>query len=259
MAKIKAFFKNLKWSHVLLAVAYILFGLALLFMVSTIKAKIADIIGLVLVIIGRVHITQYFLQEMEESYFGNNFMEGVILVLLGILCIYQNAQVMVLVPYMLAIAVIGSGVSKLQDAIDAKRMGDTHSAVFLVLAVISLIVGCLVMFNIISGENNIYMVLGGGMLYSGITDLVAAIYLSNRYGKFLRGEIPAAKEEPKPEEAPKAEEPAPTAAPETPVLPDPVVPEAPIAPEEPAAPAETPEAEPAAPEAPEDPAETENK
>ncbi len=235
MNKIKSFFKNLKWSHVLLAIAYILFGLALLFALQTVKDKIGDMLGITLVIIGLIHITRYFMEEMEKSYFSNNFMEGVILVLLGILAIYQNEPVQTLVPYMLAIAVVGSGVSKLQDAIDDKRMGDTHSALFLILGIISLVLGSIVMFNMISDEALMYQILAAGLLYSGATDLFSAIYLSSKYGDYLRGEVNTAPAEPEEH----------VQIPETPAVPEaPVVPEAPEeptvmdAPIEPTAPVE---------------------
>jgi len=224
MEKIKSFFKNLKWSQVLLAAIFVLFGLLLLLRAAELKQYICDIIGIALVVIGLVHVTQYFLQEMSKSYYSNDFMEGVIMVLLGILAIYQKAIVQELVPYMLAIAVIGSGVSKLQDGIDAKRMGDHNVTMFLILAVISMVLGLIVMFNIVKGEALPYQVAGAGLLYSGATDLFSVIYLSTRYSSYLRGDAAPAQPAEEPEFTPAAqpaEEPVPDAPAEPAVTPQP--------------------------------------
>jgi uncharacterized membrane protein HdeD (DUF308 family) len=246
MEKIKAFFKNLKWSQVLLAAVFVLFGLLLLLRAAELKQYICDIIGIALVVIGLVHVTQYFLQEMSKSYYSNDFMEGVIMVMLGILAIYQKAIVQELVPYMLAIAVIGSGVSKLQDGIDAKRMGDHNVTMFLILAVVSMVLGFIVMFNIVKGDALPYQVAGAGLLYSGATDLFSVIYLSTRYSSYLKnGTVPPQAEEETEPAALTDEEPAPY-VPTEPVT-DNTQPAAPAEPAEPQpeAPAETPAETPA--------------
>ena len=120
-------------------------------------------------------------------------------------------------PYVLAIVIIASGIMKLQDGIDAHRIGFPSGYIYLILASISIIFGLVVMFDLIPAGKLIYQVLGAGLAYSGITDLFSAIYLSGRIRVFREK-----KENPQPEAEPVLEtEPEPVLIPETSGQPEP--------------------------------------
>ena len=115
-------FKNVKWSAIVTAALYIASG-ALLFVYPQLSENlICDVIGIAVIVWGLIHITSYFMMDLQESLFRNDFTEGVIMVLIGILVIYQKLLFQQLVPFLLSIVIIASGIMKLQDGIDAHRI-----------------------------------------------------------------------------------------------------------------------------------------
>jgi uncharacterized membrane protein HdeD (DUF308 family) len=210
-------FKNVKWYALITAILYIVAGVLLFVYPQMSENLICDVSGIAVIVLGLIHITSYFMMDLNESLYRNDFVEGVIIVLVGILVIYQKIVFQQLVPYVLAIVIIASGIMKLQDGIDAHRIGFPSGYIYLILASISIIFGLVVMFDLIPAGKLIYQVLGAGLAYSGITDLFSAIYLSGRIRVFREK-----KENPQPEAEPVLEtEPEPVLIPETSGQPEP--------------------------------------
>lgn len=177
-------FRNVKWSAIITAALYIASG-ALLFIYPQLSENlICDVIGIAVIVWGLIHITSYFMMDLQESLFRNDFTEGVIMVLIGILVIYQKLLFQQLVPFLLSIVIIASGIMKLQDGIDAHRIGFPNGWIYLVLASVSVVFGLVIMFNLIPAGQLVFKVLGAGLFYSGITDLFSAIYLSAQIRKY---------------------------------------------------------------------------
>ena len=110
------------------------------------------------------------------------------IVLLGILVIYKKDVVLELIPFFLGIIIMASGFSKLQDGIDAKRIGYTKSWIYIALGVVSIVLGIVIMFIMPTNTatNVLFILIGASLLYSGLTDLYSAVYLSNKINKFIK-------------------------------------------------------------------------
>lgn len=188
--------KNMKWVSLLSAILYAFAGILLLLYPDTSAELLCDILGISLIVAGLISVTVYFMMELRESLYRNDFVQGIILILFGILVIYQKTTVQQLIPFILSIAVIASGFSKLQDAIDAYRLGTLHGWSYIIMAVISVVIGLLVMFNLNQPLRLLFQIVGGGLLFSGLTDIYSAIYLSSKIGKaFAALEMPLKKVE----------------------------------------------------------------
>ncbi len=215
--------KNIKWSSLIMAAVYIVAGVLLVVYPQLSEELICDVIGIALIVAGVIRIAVYLMMDLEESLFRNDFTEGVILILVGILVIYQQVVFQQLIPFLLSIVVIASGIMKVQDGIDAHRIGYPKGWIYLALASISIIFGLVIMFNLIPAGQLVYQVLGAGLAYSGITDLFSSIYLSARIRKFRKEKEAAAQPaETQPEEAVPAIE----YTPQEEALPEPVEPPA---------------------------------
>ena len=112
-------------------------------------------------------------------------MEGVVLILVGILIIYQKAVVQTLIPFIVAIVIIVDGFGKLQDGIDAKRLGYDKSYIYVFFAAISIIVGLVVMFNLVETSHLLFQILGVGLVYCGLSDFISVIFIAKRVQKFV--------------------------------------------------------------------------
>lgn len=178
-------FKTIKWQSMLIALVYIAGGVGMLFFTRKVEPILIDLIGIALIVIGVVHMIGYLVMDVKNAVYRNDFITAVVLMLVGGLIIYQKTTFRDMVPLILALMIIVSGFFKIQDGIDTQRMGYSFSAAY-VLAIISLAVGAVIMFNLIKAPDTVMMVLGGGLLYSGVTDLFDSLYVSGKLRRYLK-------------------------------------------------------------------------
>ncbi len=177
-------FKNLKWTAVAISVVCILAGVLLVMFPGASADVISNIIGYSLILSGAVNVVTYFLLDLQVSLFRNDFVIGVVLCLLGILVIVEKEAFQNLIPFLLSIVIVASGVTKLQNAIDMRRLKAKKNMSQVVLALVSIVFGLFVMFGKINGTELLFTLIGAGFIYSGITDLYSTICVSSKVQKY---------------------------------------------------------------------------
>ena len=178
--------KNLKWASIIKSLIYIAAGLLLLFFPGQAADLACYVIGIALIIFGVVNVISYFMLDLKDSLFRNDFAMGIVWILIGFMVIHEKEAVQKIVPFMLAIVIFASGISKLQDALDIKRITGKASNASIVMACISIVFGLVVMLGKINGMNLLFQIIGAGLLYSGVTDLYMALYISGKIKSFKK-------------------------------------------------------------------------
>lgn len=181
--------KSFKWSSLAVAAAYLIAGFFLLFYPETSANIICTIIGWALIILGGLDVITYFMMEVQEALYRNDFTAGVVLILLGALVIAKKDLFQAIIPMVIAIVIIASGFSKLQDGIDAKRLGSSRGLSYVILAAVSIVFGLVIMFNPSFTNKVLFQLMGVALIYSGATDLYFTLYLSGKIRKFMKGNV----------------------------------------------------------------------
>lgn len=177
--------KQLKWDTLLMGVLNILLGIVALVIPETMERMLGFLIGAVLIIAGAVSMISYLLRDAHQNYYHNDFLHGLLGILLGILVLYKVDIIISLVPLLLGALVLVSGLSKLQDVIDLKRMGYGNWIVMLVLAVVNVMLGLVLLLNPMATAALLFRLLGVGLIFSGITDSVTTIYFAGKLRDYL--------------------------------------------------------------------------
>ena len=136
--------KELKWNLILAAVLYMALGFVLLVMPATTARTICYLISGVAILTGLLNLVMYFARDVSRGYYRNDFVSGVILILLGIFVIYRVDLVIALVPFIIGLCIIISGFFKCQGALDIQRMGGSAVGIF-VLAAVNVVAGVAVL------------------------------------------------------------------------------------------------------------------
>ncbi|MBQ9327095.1 MAG: DUF308 domain-containing protein [Solobacterium sp.] len=177
---------RMKWSSIAFSIVYIAAGVLLLLYPGQISEMFCDLFGIALIVYGIINIVVYFMIDIEESLYRDDFADGIVKILIGIMVIYHKALFQQIIPFLLAIAIIGSGFSKLQDGVDSARIGYPKWWQFLVLACISIVLGAVLLLNLIPAGDLMLQVAGAALLYSGLTDLYTTLYLSGKIRKYFK-------------------------------------------------------------------------
>ena len=184
-----SFFKSIKQVMLLVNIVYIVIGCLLLLKGSACVEFVVTVLGFVLMACGLIEIIRYFVTKIDDRFKRNDFILGVTLMALAIvviICRYSLSDIAIVA---LGIAIIVSGALKFQDAIDAKRMGDSHFTTYLICLIICIAFGILVIFNYFYSFSVaiLYSSAGIGLLFAGVTDLISTIYLAALKAKYEKG------------------------------------------------------------------------
>ena len=178
-------FKEMKWDTLMLGVLYALLGLVSLVIPETMDQVLGYLICLVLIVGGAVSMISYLLRDPYQNYYHNDFHHGLIGIGAGILLLVNVDWIISQIPLILGAMVFLSGSSKLQDVIDMKRMNYGKWTVMLGIAIGNLLIGVLFMVNPFDSMDLLFRLLGLGLIFSGISDCVIAVYFATRIKEYM--------------------------------------------------------------------------
>lgn len=180
-------FKKFKSDMVLGSIAMIIAGIVLIIFPSQTQSTIAYIISGVLVVCGVLRILRYFgvLGKGTSEVNGLKAYASPMDLVTGILLIVFAALVakvlIAFIPIVLGIVVLISGLIKLEQAVELIRSGNGSWIGIMILAVITIVVGLLAVFNPFATNNILLQVIGAGLTFGGITDLIATGYMAAKF------------------------------------------------------------------------------
>ncbi len=179
--------KEMKWNAVLRSVIYSILGIILILFPDTTARTLCYIGGGAIVVIGVVTLITYLFRDVENRYYRNDFVLGLVEVLLGLFAIYKAELLIALLPFILGIFVVISGFCKLQNGLDVKRMGYDNWYVFVLLAVVNVIFGLVLLWNPFAAATVMFVVIGAGLVFSGVTDLILTVFVSRQVHHYFSG------------------------------------------------------------------------
>ena len=144
---IGTFFRKMQGSYIVMAVAYVVFGLSLLIKPELSTTVICYAIGAVCVIYAVANLIKYFTGSMNRMYIEPDFVLSVIICVFGIVTIVRPSVIISILPFIVGIVLVFSGLIKVQDGINLKRFNYDRWFLVLGFAVISVILCIVVLLN----------------------------------------------------------------------------------------------------------------
>ncbi len=181
-------FRNLKSWSVLSAITMIAIGLILMIFPGVSLNVVCTVMGIAFIAWGAIRILSYFLLSIEEFMYRSDMIAGLLFILGGILMLVRQNIVLDIIPILLGLVIVISGITKLQNAVIAKRIGYDGATLYMILALISIVFGFVIMF-FLSGTlaaKTLFVLIGAGLVYSGGSDLYVTLFISNKYNKFMK-------------------------------------------------------------------------
>lgn len=180
--------KQVKWSSVFSSAAFIVVGILMIIYPNISADVVAYIIGIGFAVFGLINIGAYFLLDVKDTLYRNDFVIGLMALIFGFAVILKKDLISDLIPLILGLIIMTSGFTKLQRAVISKRIGYSNSMVYIILALISIVFGLVVIF-FLNGQNManiLFIVIGAGFIYCGISDLFANFFLAAKFNKFVK-------------------------------------------------------------------------
>lgn len=178
----KSIIQDMKQNYFVNAVIMIILGLVLVIWPHILGVMLCYLLGGALTVMGAIQLIGFLRGERLGFYNKFSMFMGIVLVLLGIWICTQPRIVLSIIPVVVGIIVLIHGLMDIQYTLDIKRTGSTKWWIALIAAILTLIVGLLLVFNPFTAYEISMIMLGIAMLYDGGSDLVLLIfsYLAQR-------------------------------------------------------------------------------
>lgn len=167
--------KNKNISKFVSSLIYILMGLALIMKPSLVEGAFCYILAAAAILIGIVKLIAYMATKVETRIAEdtNGFAVGISLILLGLFVLMKSTMFVLLVPFVLGFMITFKGIEGIQNVLNLKKFGFGYRKGVMAVSVIIVIFGIVVMVNPFSTLKVLLVMLGIGLLASGVFDLLA--------------------------------------------------------------------------------------
>ena len=117
----KSVYQRIKNSYIIIAVAYVVFGLSLLIKPEMSTNIICFAVGALCLIYSVATLIKYFIGDKKRYYVEPNFILPVLMLVFGLVIIFKPSVIVSILPVVVGIVMIVSGVIKLQDSFNLKK------------------------------------------------------------------------------------------------------------------------------------------
>ena len=176
--------KHLKWQEICSAIILAAIGGVLIFRPEVTMELLTKTIGILLIVIGAVFVLSFFLRRVPNID-NNNLVSGVIVIGIGIFVYMKQDLFAGFIPTLLGIGIVISGIFKLQRGFEIRRMHRGSWAWVAVLGLVNILFGTLILLNPAVIAKIIMQLIGGGLIFSGLFDLITTLVVSRKFSRYI--------------------------------------------------------------------------
>lgn len=160
-----------KVGYLVISAALCILGV-LLIVYPTISAKaLCYILGGVLTVYGIIKMVGYFSKDLYRLAFQYDLASGALITALGVIMLAIPDGVISVTHTVIGILILADGLFKIQIAIDAKRFGVSRWWLIAAAAILTGVVGLLLILHPFAGAAAAMILMGVGLLTEGILNL----------------------------------------------------------------------------------------
>lgn len=181
------YLKNLKWEMILFSLASIVIGILIFFYPSQIINAVCIVLASILFVLGARYLLEYRRNNEISNFYRYELVAGIALILGGIVVLCCMKLILSFITYVIAIIIIISGLMKVENALDLKKMGNNWIPL-MVFAVICIMLGISVLMMPMDDNDNGtstasgFLIQASGIILAvtGFVDLITTLSVSGK-------------------------------------------------------------------------------
>jgi len=170
--------KRIRWAYLLLSVFLIAMGACLLVWPDVSLNLACCIVGGGAMLFGLAKIVIYFVRHVEAMVEQYDFSAGLLCIAGGAGLLIQPAEMLQMLPQVLAAYMLIDAVFKLQVALDAKRLGSGAWILQLLLVLVSIGWGACLLVQPFGLDEYVSYLIAGGLIADGILNFISVIFIA---------------------------------------------------------------------------------
>lgn len=164
-----------KTAYIIISVLFCVLG-AVLFVIPEVSLPwIGRLVGVSMIVFGVIKLTGYFSRDLFRLAFQYDLAFGILLIAVGIITLAHPGEAISFLCVMFGIPLLADGLFKIQISIDAKRFGIRSWWVVLSLALLTCIIGALLVLRPADGAELLTMLVGLALFLDGVLNLSVAV------------------------------------------------------------------------------------
>ena len=144
--------------------------------------------GICMLVVGLVYVIMYFTKDHMGEVMQMDLTVGAVLAAFGAFMLMHKDFVSMALPFAAGIVLLVGGITKIQHALDMKRLNFRRWQIMLGLAIAMIVLSLVLLYNPFKERVLIY-VMGSGMIVNGAASIVAILMISHRLKKMARGVV----------------------------------------------------------------------
>lgn len=172
-------FRHLKASMFVMQLVYLALGLALVFAPDMSARVLCYACGAALLAVGLLAVWRFAAARQERLLFAwFSLVYGVLFTVLGIFLMVQPDTVLTVLPAVFGVFVLLDSLGRIQNALELRRAGLVRWWGMLFFALLSVVLGVLILINPFAALTTTVRVIGAVLLIESVLGLACALYTS---------------------------------------------------------------------------------
>ncbi len=164
-----------KIGYIIMSVLLCVFGVLLIADPDISLSVIGIVCGALFIVFGLVRLVGYFSKDLYRLAFQYDLAFGLLMIALGVIMLLSPESLMNFICIALGLSIFADGLFKVQIAIDSKRFGLSTWWLIMALAVITVVVGIVLVARPSDSSRVLIVLMGVSMLCEGLLDLGTVI------------------------------------------------------------------------------------
>ncbi len=178
--------KKLKWNLILMSILYIALGVFLLAVPGTALNIVCYALGGVVLACAAVQLIRYFTTEHGLFQSQLTLISGVVCLALGAFLIIRSDIVIKILPIVFGLFVIFDSLGRVQNALELRRCDYGSWKGFLLLALLSIVLGVIMIIDPFGAVETLVMAIGVILILEGALNLLSALYTMLAVHRFTK-------------------------------------------------------------------------
>lgn len=173
----KQYIRKIEKNSICMSILLIILALGLIFKAADFITIIIRTFGIILIGLGTFFIVTYYKIGKEFQMLQFNLLQGIFAICFGIFCILRSEIVQSIFPIVIGVWIIVQGMMKFQLSSNLKNLGEEEWAGILINAIMSLVLGMIIICNPFASSIAITTIGGIILLISEIVNLGESIWI----------------------------------------------------------------------------------
>ena len=178
--------KKLKWNLILMSALYLGLGIFLLLVPGTALNVVCYALGAVVLVCAVVQLVRYFAVERGVFQSQLTLISGLVCLGLGAFLIIRSDIVVRLLPIVFGLFVIFDSLGRIQNALELRRCQYSSWKGFLLLALLSIVLGVVMIVDPFGAMETLVMAIGIILIVEGALNLLSALYTAIAVRRFIK-------------------------------------------------------------------------